>query len=359
MLYAIFETNTLLGLIEGNESSKTWRFLYYLMLFFLLGYGAVALMVSHGVESFIFLVIGSIFMLGSCFVASVVKTSMYTIRELQTLAAEQLETQRDKETAEAIAKLHTEFLTMISHELRTPLNAIVVFSEMLEDSIKSSEDLEFLKHIQNSGNDLANIVETVLKYTEIKSGNFKTLHESFNLKDVVEASLKTQSQLSEQPDSIKVSCTFSDQCPTQIDGDRRHLEEVFNHLLNNAFKFTNQGEIYVGITINNSYLYCTIQDTGIGIAPEHIQSLFRPFSMGDTTTTRQHGGLGLGLILAQGLLEAMGGQIWMESQGLIAGTPPQFSPEQTHWQDLFELPNDLIDQIKTQVFFRIPSQSPT
>jgi signal transduction histidine kinase len=354
MLFSVFEIRHLLTLIQGQKTSKNWRILYYLIIFFLFGYGGVVLLISFKITSFIFLLMGLIFFGGACFVALVIKTGSLTIKELQTLTKQQLQMKQEKETAEAIAVLHSEFLNIMSHELRTPLNAIFGFSEILEMTLETPKEQEYIQQIKESGNHLLGMIDQVLIFGKLRSEQLTLTHQAFNLRDCVnEAIASYHTALAAKP-NLELKLWLSPSCPPEIFGDRQYLVQTIDYLLDNAIEFTKSGTILLAITVIIDKLYIMLHDTGIGIQAEQINRLFLPFSMGDNSMTRRYGGMGLGLILCKHLLEMMGGEIWIESNGIQSGASVPLPDEYPDWQALFDCPIQLAATTGTKVFFYMP-----
>ncbi|NJN73898.1 MAG: HAMP domain-containing histidine kinase [Limnothrix sp. RL_2_0] len=356
MTLALLETRYLLKLVADTRSGKAWRHLSYLMLFFLVGYAGMVILIAFKITSFVFLVMGLVFFFGACFVGLVVKTGTATIRELQQLSEQKLVIQREKETAEAIADLHSNFLDIMGHEFRTPLNAILGFSEVLAMGEQTAEDKECIDNIHQGGEQLLEMINQILRFSSIRKGSLTLQLSDFNLADYVRA----------------IAAQHQQTCPAQLhiipwtppDGDRLiradqfQLTEILTYLLSNAKKFTPQGQIVIAAIVQENHLVFAIQDTGIGITPEQIQRLFLPFSLGDSSTTRYHGGIGLGLILCQRILETMEGNIWIESHNLIAGGRPDAIESHLKTELFYHCPELLINNAGTSVFFSLPITLP-
>ncbi|MGB2926380.1 MAG: HAMP domain-containing sensor histidine kinase [Limnothrix sp.] len=354
MTLALLETRYLLKLVAETRSSQTWRLLSYLMMFFLVGYATIVVLISLEITSFILLIMGLVFFFGACFVVLVVKTGTTTIRELQQLSEQKIAMQHEKETAEAIAVLHSDFLDVMSHEFRTPLNAIIGFSQLLAMGTEDTDEQEYLANIQQGGEQLLDIVNQILEFSSLKTGKFTIDLQQFNLAEHLEA---VTSQHIAQAPHLNIILWTDANCDRLICTDKDKLTEVLNYLLNNAVKFTPAGQILVAAIAQKDTLFCKIQDTGIGIPVDQIQRLFQPFSLGDNSSTRIHGGIGLGLILCQHLLEAMNGQIWLESNGILAGTPPDDAHNHLKTQLQQSCPQTLPDSAGTSIFINLPLQT--
>lgn len=354
MMYSVFETRHLLTLIQGQKTSKNWQVLYYLIIFFLFGYGGVVLLISFKITSFIFLLMGVIFFGGACFVALVIKTGSLTITELKALSKQQLKIQQEKETAEAIATLHSEFLNVMSHELRTPLNAIFGFSEILAITLEAPEEQEYIQQIKDSGNHLLGMIDQVLIFAKLRSEKLTLSRQSFDLEECLQSIIARYQTIVDARPGLDLKLWLSNTCPQYVWSDRQYLQQTLDYLLNNAVKFTQSGAILLAVTAHEKKLYMMLHDTGIGIQPEQMERLFRPFSMGDSSMTRQYGGMGLGLILSKYLLETMDGEIWLQSNGIQSGLSLPLPYGIPDWRSLFHCPIAPPEMIGTLVFLRLP-----
>ncbi|OKH10769.1 sensor histidine kinase [[Limnothrix rosea] IAM M-220] len=352
MSLAILETRRLLALVKGNRSSRTWRVLFYLMIFFLFGYAGVAILIGINISYVILLLIGTIFFLGSCFVLIVVKAGTFTIKELHQISAVKLELQKEKDVAEAIADLQTEFLNIMSHELRTPLNSILGFSQILNLSLVEKQELECSQNIYDSGVHLLKIIDYILEYTSLQTKNISLNIELFFLQDLIDDVCKKNEPAAIENNLEIVTWHLLD-TSFDVKNDYLYIAQILEHLLNNAIKFTESGTVAIACHANETDVLFMIQDSGIGIKAEHIPKLFKPFSQGDSSNTRSHDGMGLGLILCQRRLEAIGGTIWLESNGLRAGVMP--SPLLANLRNqLLDSPQALSESTGTLAFFSFP-----
>ncbi len=220
---------------------------------------------------------------------------------------------------EALAANHTKslFLANMSHEFRTPLNAISGYSELIEEIARDNgytEILSDLENIQNAGNHLLGIVNNVLDLSKIEAGKMEFEIREFQIPDLINevvASVKplvhkNNNQLEiHYDDSVISMCT-----------DETKVSQVLINLIANAAKFTENGDITFTVKKHQQHnlIIFTIEDTGIGINPHQINSLFEEFTQADSSTTRKYGGTGLGLALSKRICELLGGQISVVSQ---------------------------------------------
>lgn len=220
-----------------------------------------------------------------------------------------------KVKAEESDNLKSAFLANMSHEIRTPMNAIMGFSNLLLEKGLVKEKIEnYVKIINASGLQLLTIISDIIDISKIESGQVIIEYENININTLMNDIYITYNKITNLK---KIKLSFSCKRPNdnlQIKTDGNRIKQVLCNLLNNALKFTKQGQINFGYVIKGSTIEFFVKDTGIGIAPENQDLIFNRFRQVDVTSTRIYGGNGLGLSISKALVEKLGGSMTVHSQ---------------------------------------------
>ncbi|WP_246859552.1 ATP-binding protein [Spirosoma sp. KCTC 42546] len=226
--------------------------------------------------------------------------------------------QEARKIAEKAAKVKEDFLANMSHEIRTPLNAMLGFSELLDTTVLDQDQKEFVRLIRTAGKNLLTIVNDILDISKLEAGMIKLESIPFSIQ-MLTASLRSMCQASVSDKGLQLIVKVDPDLPTIFLGDPTRLTQIILNLLNNAIKFTKHGHITLRVeqgekaTSESVRVRFIVQDTGIGIAPDMLPTIFERFQQADDFTTRYYGGTGLGLNIVKALTELQGGSVTVTS----------------------------------------------
>lgn len=243
------------------------------------------------------------------------KEALVTVDNITERKKIEVELKRSQEKAVESDKLKSAFLQNMSHEIRTPLNGILGFSGLLNnDELNSDDRRYYIEVINQSSNQLLSIVDDILSISRLETGQIEIVNEQVNLNALMQdIFLKFNKRAADRNLIISHYKDLNDR-QSQIYTDSAKLSQILTNLLSNALKFTHQGHVLMGYKLKDETLEFYVEDTGIGIAPEWHQRIFERFHQVESDATRAYGGTGLGLTIAKGNVEILGGKIWLESE---------------------------------------------
>ena len=250
----------------------------------------------------------------------------------------QSELENKTRIAENAVKTKSEFLANMSHEVRTPINGVLGMTELLLNTELDGKQLRYAETISKSGQSLLGVINDILDYSKIEAGKLEISASAFDIRELVEDVIQVLAESAYQK-GVELHLIMSPDFHIAYNGDANRLRQVLVNLIGNAIKFTNEGEVQLQVSTqlgddNIEYVKFDVTDTGIGIKPERMNSIFDSFVQADGTSTREFGGTGLGLTISAKLSQLMGGEI---------GATSEYSSGSTFWftAKLEKLPSNI------------------
>ncbi|UOK43851.1 MULTISPECIES: tetratricopeptide repeat-containing hybrid sensor histidine kinase/response regulator [Flavobacterium] len=277
---------------------------------------------------------------------SLYKNNIIRTKTNQLLKDKNQELEIEKEKAERASKARAEFLSTVSHELRTPLNAINGITHILIEDNPKPTQMNYLNSLKFSGNYLLTFINDILEINRVESDAVEVENIDFDLRDLLENIVGSFSEIANKNKTV-YHLEIDEKIPSTLIGDPTKLSQIFINLINNAIKFTTNGNVWVSATIkkektNSVKIHFEVRDTGIGIPKDRLNTIFDSFTQGSVEINRKYGGTGLGLAIVKRLVALLGGKIKLESE---EGKGSRF-----HFDVSFNISNNVIEKRTEPVY---------
>jgi len=254
----------------------------------------------------------------SFFICNEKKYALIRLTDISERKAREEQLQQARQEAETILKSREEFLSTMSHEIRTPLNAILGMTHLMLQGQPRQDQVKLLQTLKFSGDSLTTLINDILDFSKIEAGQLELAQDDFNLRKFLH-NIKLSYKNLAQDKGLIFRTLLEEELPEVVNGDVHRLGQIFNNLLNNAIKFTEDGYIILSIYVDSEeedhyQLLFEVADTGIGIPEEKQAVIFDPYQQASQRTSRYFGGTGLGLSIVKKLVEQAQGKIQLESK---------------------------------------------